>query len=138
MSQEKLKIIFCKLFANIFKKQGNEIETYNEFILDGEIFDIDKEVLEIIITFNDNEQKLGIKVWQYELRIKEIENCNKPNAKGLFEIYLGDNIGYCFLDNIGSIFELSFLFLNDENKFETFSTKEITYSINNALLYNKK
>ena len=138
MSQAKLKIIFCKLFANIFKKQGNEIEIYNEFILDGEIFDINKGVLEIKIAFNDNEEKLGIKVCHYELRIKEIQNSNVQNSKGLFEVYLGDNIGYCFLDNIGSAFELSFLFLNDENKFEEFSNKEITYSINNTLLYNKK
>ena len=35
---------------------------------------------------------------------------------GLFEIYLGKNIGYCFIDDLGTTFELMFLKRNGKIK----------------------
>lgn len=130
MNKACLKIIVCRHFNKI---QDKERKLFNEFILEGESFPLDEAIIETILTFNENEAILGIKVCHYELKIK-----NNPEIKvdGFFEIYLGDNIGYCFIDNIGVTFDFSFLFLNDKNKFENFMNNTIVYTVKNNLMFD--
>ena len=41
---------------------------------------------------------------------------------GIFEVYLGKNIGYCFIDDIGTNFEL--LFIRTKEKIDDFLKKK--------------
>ena len=41
---------------------------------------------------------------------------------GIFEVYLGRNIGYCFIDDIGTNFEL--LFIRTKEKIDDFLKKK--------------
>ena len=114
MSQAYLTLFFCK---NLSEAQNKGRKIYEEFILEGESFSTGQPIIEKIISFNKDEELSGLKVCQYELKIKD--KVNKPESKkGFIELYFGNNIGYCFIDSKGVTFELSFLFLNEKNKLE--------------------
>ena len=138
MSQANLKIFFCKLLADYLNKNGGpEIKVFNEFILDEKSFPIDKNTFEKAIFFNEIEEKLGVKVCHYKLKRNNQEKIDEITVEGSFEIYKGNNIGYCFIDNKGSTFELSFLFLNDKKGFENLLNNKIAYSVQDNFILNE-
>ena len=99
------------------------INPYDEFI----IFDNNKEIcfktneekIEIKLSFNEYEIDLGHKVCYYMLR-NTLDSDNE--ITGVFDLYLGKNIGYCFIDDEGLTFEL--LFLKRDGKIDEFLQKK--------------
>ena len=112
----KLKIVFCNY---------NKSPCFTEFLLNNESFDIKniKRELELEIPFNNYEQHLCKKVCEYKL----FTDKRQFQFGGLFEIYNGDNIGFCFIDNVGTTFEM--MFLQKIEQIEDFIKDKYTSSI---------
>ena len=114
-----LIIYFCS-FKNV-------INPYKEFIIldnNKEIcFKTNEEKIEIKLSFNEYEIDLGHKVCYYMLRNALYE---KDQISGVFDLYLGNNIGYCFIDEKGLTFEL--LFLKKDGKIDEFLQKKFFIS----------
>ena len=121
-----LTIYFCS-FKNV-------INPYKEFIIfdnDKEIrFKTDKEKIEIKLFFNEYEIDLGHKACYYMLRNALYE---KDQIGGVFDLYLGNNIGYCFIDERGLTFEL--LFLKRDGKIDEFLQKKFAISRDPEFIY---
>ena len=131
MCAANLKIYFCTYFGKI---NDTDRLLFDRFRIDDTTFPINGKILETKIRFNEYEKLLGIKVCTYEL-IKKEENEEELKISGLIELYLGNNVGYCFVDNKGSSMELSFLFLKDKNSLKKFlNNKIIHYSKNKYML----
>lgn len=97
MGEAKLLIKFCTY---------NNQPKFKEFILDGqELLINNNKEKEFKISFNKYEKNLGKKVCKYRLFTKD----RKFDFGGLVEIYYGVNIGYCYIDNVGTTFEISFI-----------------------------
>ena len=65
---------------------------------------------------NENNLNEGREEAEEEEEEEEDEGNAEKGFLGLFEIYLGNNIGYCFVDYKGNTFELLFLRRNNKNK----------------------
>lgn len=113
MSKAELQIKFCtynnRPAFDIFQLNGKDYPTNINF--------------KITIAFSKYEQDSGKKVCKYKL----ISTNNDFEIPGSFEIYLGLNIGFCYLDNVGTTFEL--MFLQKMNKIENFMKSNYTSSI---------
>ena len=97
MGEAKLLIKFCTY---------NNQPKFKEFISDGqELLINNNKEKEFKISFNKYEKNLGKKVCKYRLFTKD----RKFDFGGLVEIYYGMNIGYCYIDNVGTTFEISFI-----------------------------
>lgn len=114
-----LRIIFCSF---------NNCPHFKEFMLNGEYFPISesKREIELKVSFDNYEQDLGKKVCEYELLTEKREF----HFGGSFEIGHGDNIGFCFIDNVGTTFEL--LFLEKIEQIESFINSNFTSSVLDA------
>ena len=103
------------------------INPYKEFIIldnNKEIcFKTNEEKIEIKLSFNEYEIDLGHKVCYYMLR-NTLDSDNE--ITGVFDLYLGKNIGYCFIDDEGLTFEL--LFLKRDGKIDEFLQKKFAIS----------
>ena len=119
--------------------------SFDEIIINNVHFSTKKGKIEIKIPFNKYEQYLGRKVCHYKLVRKEYENEENEESEDneeseeneindLFEVYLGKNIGYCFIDDFGTTFE--FLFLKRDEKIKNFLEKKII--IKKEYFYKKK
>ena len=115
----RLIIYFCSY---------NDSPHFTKFMLNGKTFSIskDKRKIDLELDFNIYEQDLGKKVCDYTLLTE------KENFKfgGLFEIFLGKNIGFCFIDNVGTTFEL--MFLSNTGDINNFIKKKYASSILDA------
>lgn len=99
MSHANLKIIFLDLnkkagiFFNIFELNNNSFKTNKN--------------IDIKVPFDEKDIEIGKKICKYSL-IMRYNKVTKTKVSGIIEIYLGNNIGYCFIDNIGVTFDLCF------------------------------
>ena len=118
----KLTIIFCTYKSSVFDK----------FILNKEEFKTDIGKIEKNFIFNEYEQELGKKYCYYELIP---ENVNTVFS-GSFEISLGNNIGYCFLDDPGITFKI--LFLQKMDYIDNFIKSKFTCKIHSILCKDKE
>ena len=105
MNSALLKIIFCTYNKNPY---------FSEFIVEGQTISTSIREKEIKIPFDIYEQDLGKKVCEYTL----ISDDGKFKFGGLFVIFTCYNIAYCFIDNVGTTFEI--LFLQKIEKLEYF------------------
>ena len=76
--------------------------------------------------FDSYELDLGKKVCEYSL----ITDDGNFLYTGLLEIFLGDNIGFCFIDNVGTTFEI--MFLQKVKNLESFLKNNFNSSILDA------
>ena len=96
MSEAQLLIKFCTY---------NNQPKFVEFMLDDQIVLIkDNKEKVFQISFNKYEKNLGKKICKYRLFTKD----RKYDFGGLVEIYYGMNIGYCYIDSLGTTFEIAF------------------------------
>ena len=124
MTSAILKINFLNLLNT---KPELDLSLFDEMILNGEKFEIKEGFVEKKIPFNDCEKSLGVKVCNYEL-LKRNKQYNF-HAKGLFEVFIGVNIGYCFIDVIGISLEIRFLFLEKNEAQKTFLERNFIPSL---------
>ena len=102
MGDANLTIIFFSFIKNI----------YDTIIVDKDEFYIKDQNISKTIVFNHLEKEIGKKVCNYQLINKNDKDI--PIVQGTFEIYLGDNVGYCFLDTKGTAFQFSLINKNGE------------------------
>ena len=114
MNSALLKIIFCTYSKNPY---------FSEFIVEGQTIPTSIREKEIKIPFDIYEQDLGKKVCEYTL----ITDNGDFKFGGLFEIFSGYNIAYCFIDNVGTTFEI--LFLQKIEKLEYFKNCHYVSSV---------
>ena len=124
MEKATLKIIFLNLLSN---QQELNLSLFDEIVLNGNKMEIKNNSIEAIIDFNDFEKINGIKICTYEL-LKKNEKYNF-NAKGEFELYLGYNVGYCFIDVIGISLDISYLFLQNKEVSKSFLEENVKLSL---------
>lgn len=129
MTQASLKVYFFNIFA---KQEKVNLKLFDQFMLEDNIYNVKEKTLEIDINFNDYDKDRGFKVCRYKL-LKNDKN-SIFYASGLVEIYSGINIGCCFIDTIGSSFDISFLFLKDEESLSNFLEEKYTLSTRNIKL----
>ena len=122
-NEGKLTIIFCSFFNRDY---------FGEFIINGEHFKTNTEKINLKYIFNKYEQDLGKKCCSYKLVSKNGVNM----LCGTFEIFLGNNIGYCFLDEIGITFEI--MFLEKDEKIKDLINSKITSKIKSISGMNKE
>jgi hypothetical protein len=79
---------------------------------------------------------LGKKVCFFELIREEKEGIKGIKTFGTFQIYLGNNVAYCFIDCIGATLEL--IFLGDLQSIDTFINKKFDMLTNEMTLNDKK
>ena len=108
---------------------------FDELKINGESFST-KENLITKITFTELETMLGKKVCFFELVRKEKEGIKGIQTFGTFQIYLGFNVAYCFIDCIGATLEL--IFLGDLQSIETFINNKFEILTNEMTLNNKQ
>ena len=113
MSKATLIIYFVEI-------NDNNFPSFDEIIIDNEHYSTSKGKIEIEMHFNKYEQDLGRKICNYKLLRKKGKNENEDDYEksSQFTVYLGKNIGYCFIDIIGNTFEL--LFLRKEGNIKEF------------------
>ena len=121
-NEGKLTIIFCSYHRVIF----------DEFILNEEHFQTNTEKIEVNYIFNIYEQDSGKKCCRYKLVGKN----GIGIICGTFDIFLGNNIGYCFLDDNGITFEI--MFLEKEESIKDLFESKITSKINYFSSMNKE
>ena len=97
MIKANLKLIFCSFIS--------KHDLFEEFILNDVSYKIKDRKLDIPIIFDEYEEDSGKKICQY----KFFDKNKKYNYSGSFEINEGEVVGYCFLDNPGTTFDLSFI-----------------------------
>ena len=102
MHNAYLEIIFCSY---------NNNPAFDEIKLNGEKYQTNQN-LKLSFTFNKYEEDSGIKVCEYVLLSTKINF----EVKGSFEIYSGLNVGFCYLDDFGTTFEIMFLQKMEEMK----------------------
>ena len=117
MNSAILKIIFCTYNKNPY---------FSEFNVEGQKISTSKKETEIKIPFDIYEQDLGKKVCEYTLS----SDGGDFKFSGLFEIFSGYNIAYCFIDNVGTTFEI--LFLQKIEKLECFKNYHYVSSVLDA------
>ena len=102
-----LKIYFCNLLDKSYSKTF-----FDELIINGISVSTESNV-ELPVDFTELESFLGKKVCSFELIRHKKNEINELKISGLFQIYEGLNIAFCFIDVIGVTLELIFL---SENK----------------------
>ena len=117
MTEASLKIIFCSYNNNPY---------FIKFYLDGIEYHTFNSEIQLTIPFGDYEKSIGKKVCKYELIAKDEDF----KFNGSFEIFLGKNIGYCFIDNVGTTFEIMFLLGKDI--VESFTKSDFSSSVLDA------
>lgn len=117
MDKAKLKIMFCTY---------NKSPYFTNFMIVNKNFSISQGEIEIDIPFDNYEQDLGKKVCEYKLLTEK----NEFEFGGSFEIFLGYNIGFCFIDNVGTTYQI--MFLQKIEKMEYFKKGEFTSSVLDA------
>ena len=123
----KLRIFFC-LFQ--------QIALFTHIEIDDETYSTDKNYIDIVLKFDDLESELAKKICFIELFY--FENGKKISRKSYVEIYPGYNEAYCFIDCIGTSYQI-ILYKKEikkffkENKFEISSEgylKKIQVNLN--------
>ena len=118
MTKANLKIILCSFLS--------KYDLFEEFILNDKAYKIKDGKVDIPIIFDEYEEDLGKKICIYKLSDKD----KKHNYSGSFEINEGEIVGYCFVDNSGTTFDLSFINRKGpiqkliEQKFTAFYSRE--------------
>ena len=120
------------LFVNF---SGDTLCSFDELKINGESFST-KQNIDTKIPFTELEAMFGKKVCFFELIRKEKKGIKEIKTFGTFQIYLGNNVAYCFIDCIGVTLEL--IFLDDLQSIETFINKKFDILTNEMTLNNKK
>ena len=120
MHNAYLEIIFCSY---------NNNPAFDEIRLNGEKHKTNQS-LKLNITFNKYEEDSGKKVCKYVLVSTKINF----EVQGSFEIYSGLNVGFCYLDDFGTTFEI--MFLQKMGEIENFIKSNYTSSILRAFYSN--
>ena len=120
MHNAYLEIIFCSY---------NNNPAFDEIRLNGEKHKTNQS-LKLNITFNKYEEDSGKKVCKYVLVSTKINF----EVQGSFEIYSGLNVGFCYLDDFGTTFEI--MFLQKMGEIENFIKSNYTSSIRRAFYSN--
>ena len=110
MKEAFIKIKICTLGRPSFDKLA----------IDGQTFSTKLKEINIKLPFDDYEHDSGQKVCKYKL----FRSQQKNEVNGIFVVYTGLNIGYCFIDNIGITFE--FLFLEANKTIKDFLESKFT------------
>ena len=109
IKEANLDIFFCW-----HREQSNSYYRFDTMKINDDSYSINKNI-KTKIPFTNLELILGKKVCTFELMNKK-EGTYEKGPVGTFQIYLGDNTAYCFIDNSGVTLELVFLEENNNNK----------------------
>ena len=112
-----LTLVFCSY---------NKHPYFTRFMINNKNYQTSLGEIDLNIPFNKYEKDIGKKVCEYKLSTEDRDF----QFEGLFEIYLGENIGYCFIDNVGTTFEI--MFIQKVEKLEYFLNCKYTSSILDA------
>ena len=114
---------------------GHTLCFFDELKINGKSFST-KQNIDTKIPFTELEAMLGKKVCFFELIREEKEGIKGIKTFGTFQIYLGNNVAYCFIDCIGVTLEL--IFLGDLQSIDTFINKKFDMLTNEMTLNDKK
>lgn len=117
MEVAHLTLVFCSY---------NKHPYFTRFMINNKNYQTSLGEIDLNIPFNKYEKDIGKKVCEYKLSTEDRDF----QFEGLFEIYLGENIGYCFIDNVGTTFEI--MFIQKVEKLEYFLNCKYTSSILDA------
>ena len=122
MNNAYLEIIFCSY---------NNNPNFDEIQLNGVKYPT-KQNLKLTIAFNKYEEDLGKKVCEYVLFSAKVDF----EVKGSFEIFSGLNVGFCYLDDVGTTFEI--MFLQKMGEIENFLKSNYTSLIHKTFISNNE
>jgi hypothetical protein len=122
MHNAYLEIIFCSY---------NNNPNFDEIQLNGVKYPT-KQNLKLTIAFNKYEEDLGKKVCEYVLFSAKVDF----EVKGSFEIFSGLNVGFCYLDEVGTTFEI--MFLQKMGEIENFLKSNYTSLIHKTFISNNE
>ena len=91
-----------------------------------------KQNLKLTIAFNKYEEDVGKKVCEYVLFSAKVDF----EVKGSFEIFSGLNVGFCYLDDVGTTFEI--MFLQKMGEIENFLKSNYTSLIHKTFISNNE
>ena len=124
-----LKIYFCNLLDKSYSKTF-----FDELIINGISVSTESNV-ELPVDFTELESFLGKKVCSFELIRHKKNEINELKISGLFQIYEGLNIAFCFIDVIGVTLEL--IFLSENKLINEFINTNFEISASSTLINHK-